>query len=504
MLNNTKKIFQHSAFSIQHSLEWNPQLFRELKGRVTARNLTITLIASFAIQFSLYLLFGNDIAFPLSYLLPWILLVGGSYQLSHDLAKEEARGTLNFIRLSPQSSQAILIGKMLGVPVMLYLGVSLAIPLHCLAWSIQGYPVLAILGQYISWATGCLFFYTFAFFYTLSFNPSNRLISNPQSIAWSLFVVVWFLSSIYRSIIQVFITFHFTDTDKLSWFFIPLGNHPLLVYVWIWMTLAGITYLMWKAVNRRFRNPNRTLLSKSHSYQLAIAINLWVLGFFVPYPDYFNGTEVACGWLFIGIPLFSLLLISLLSPNRQTQLDWARYRHRDGIKNHRNLWQDLMWGEKSPGVVAGAIALLIALVIWIPWLSFVPQQQPAWDELSKPQLIVGSILTVGIVAIYGAIAQILSIGGSKSVIFKAFGLGSAIALPTIAGGIVVVARLNFPLIWTISPAPVVLFLQSGSLVTGILGIFLQLAILGILTRQLTKRFQKAGRSATKALLASHL
>ena len=51
----------------------------------------------------------------------------------NDLAKEEQRGTLNFIRLSPQTEQSILFGKMLGVPSLVYLFIILSIPLHL--WS---------------------------------------------------------------------------------------------------------------------------------------------------------------------------------------------------------------------------------------------------------------------------------------------------------------------------------------------------------------------------------
>jgi ABC-type Na+ efflux pump permease subunit len=58
------------------------------------------------------------------------LIVIGTYLLISDLAHEERRGTLNFIRLSPQSPENILVGKLLGVPILLYLVAVLAVPLH--------------------------------------------------------------------------------------------------------------------------------------------------------------------------------------------------------------------------------------------------------------------------------------------------------------------------------------------------------------------------------------
>ena len=153
--------------------DWNPQFFREVKGRLKNRNLTLTVLSSFLLQFALLFYFwaalpapkvtpssryctgkaiytywhdcvldaqGNvlvnwqiwwtDLFQALTWILPFILLIAGVYLLISDLAKEEQRGTLNFIRLSPQASQTILLGKLLGVPLLVYLGVLLAVPLH--------------------------------------------------------------------------------------------------------------------------------------------------------------------------------------------------------------------------------------------------------------------------------------------------------------------------------------------------------------------------------------
>ncbi|WP_242072305.1 hypothetical protein [Microcoleus sp. FACHB-68] len=146
--------------------DWNSQLFRELKGKFKPRNLATTIAASLIFQGTLvlflYILLPGEkdkyssyqvchaigvgkigsnciincqewwvqIFLVVSWILPLILLVCGVGVLIADMAKEERRGTLNFIRLSPQSSESILIGKMLGVPALIYLGVALAIPLH--------------------------------------------------------------------------------------------------------------------------------------------------------------------------------------------------------------------------------------------------------------------------------------------------------------------------------------------------------------------------------------
>ena len=61
------------------------------------------------------------------------LLVVGTYLLIADLIREESRGTLNFIRQTPQSAHNILLGKVLGVPVLLYIFILLLFPLHLMA-----------------------------------------------------------------------------------------------------------------------------------------------------------------------------------------------------------------------------------------------------------------------------------------------------------------------------------------------------------------------------------
>ena len=123
--------------------DWNPQLMRELKGRLKPRNLLIASVISLVGQFLLFLVAqtqlpivageghryctANAVNHILRYcvrdafnnvvinwqlwwleLFVWLSLIGifaliviGTYLLISDLAHEERRGTLNFIRLSP-------------------------------------------------------------------------------------------------------------------------------------------------------------------------------------------------------------------------------------------------------------------------------------------------------------------------------------------------------------------------------------------------------------------
>ena len=71
----------------------------------------------------------NEVLFiALSVVMTFALLVIGSYLLLSDLDQEQRRGTLNFIRHSPRSATNILGGKLIGVPILVYLAIALAIP----------------------------------------------------------------------------------------------------------------------------------------------------------------------------------------------------------------------------------------------------------------------------------------------------------------------------------------------------------------------------------------
>ncbi|MEL7409710.1 MAG: hypothetical protein AAFN00_22690 [Cyanobacteria bacterium J06558_2] len=151
-------------------LEFNPQFFREIKGKLKTRNMVITaalaVITQFVVMIALlsklpdsdparigvrqYSRYCWDVCtqdlmdnWVVNWQLLWLdsfiifsiigvlaLLILGTYMLIADTVQEENRGTLNFIRLSPQSASSILLGKILGVPILLYSGVLLLLPLH--------------------------------------------------------------------------------------------------------------------------------------------------------------------------------------------------------------------------------------------------------------------------------------------------------------------------------------------------------------------------------------
>ncbi|NET06070.1 MAG: hypothetical protein F6K16_15480 [Symploca sp. SIO2B6] len=181
--------------------DWNPQLLKELKSRLKLRNILMTAAVSLVGQLWLllsfyselpfanteprsqfnryctgsfegagtYLCLGNavnwqmwwqDLFMPFCWIIIFSLLVLGTFLIISDLYREEHRGTLNFLRLSPLSEIKIMSGKLLGVPILLYLAVILAVPLHLWAGLSAAIPLSSILLFYLIVTASCIFFYS--------------------------------------------------------------------------------------------------------------------------------------------------------------------------------------------------------------------------------------------------------------------------------------------------------------------------------------------------------
>lgn len=237
--------------------DWNPQLLRELRGRLSARTVLSTLALSILIQVitaslilpipthlqkgdlycaehvqyaEIYAAYQNtsninepapypsviqepcqpaarrfgqwiqDRRPTLFYALALIETMGGlaigCYMLVHDLTQEERQKTLDFLRLSPEPASRLFLGKLLGVPVLLYLGLAAAVPLQLWA-ALGGVPSWS--NSQIGWAGAIAFGFAFVascgVFYSLSLllgllgAHSNTQIaalgSGFQSVGWA-------------------------------------------------------------------------------------------------------------------------------------------------------------------------------------------------------------------------------------------------------------------------------------------------------------------------------
>lgn len=506
--------------------EWNPQLFRELKGQLKRRNLLIMVASSIVSQFLILIVssqFSEDemaqltwdiqwqmVFRVLNWMLPLLLLFCGVYQLISDLGKEEHRGTLNFIRLSPQSSQSILMGKVLGVPALFYLGIALAIPLHLVSGLAGGVPLLWILGIYTLWMAGCCLCYSAA----LLIAVLNHAPIVVQAQAWAGSLLAGLFGLFYIGVIDNSFDWYQSNSGLGSWqwFLLPLGQEPVLAYAWMLISVSVGTYWIWQAVNRLFRNPNTTLWSKSQSYWLVGSFQAWLLGSVLPEVNSVSSDNrlfLGCTFLFILNPIAFLILNAALSPHRQALQDWSRYRRENrstskGFLNHA-LMQDLIWGEKSPALLAIAINLLITATIWVPWFFLWPHE--VWHDNfhQLQQALLGLLLTMNLILIYAAFVEVtLYMKKSQQALWITGIFGALIILSLFSWGVLRIEPLKImSFLFLFSPLPALALLNTSG-TTIFLGLLAQLSVLGLLILQLTRQLKKVGESASKALFASNL
>jgi ABC-type transport system involved in multi-copper enzyme maturation permease subunit len=562
------------AFDIFTQLgEWNPQLVRELKGRLKPQNVLIATVISLGSQLLMLLLFASELpgGYRLepsptgdyshyctgesltcltdsfgNYIVNWslwwtevficlsiagifTLLAVGTYLLISDLSKEKFSGTLNFIRLTPQSAQSILFGKMLGVPIVLYLVGFLALPLHLFSGLSAEIPLVFILGFYAVLAASCLFFYSlsqvfgllstasggiqallgsalvllFLAIISIIIQSGGHLVSNPPlnniTLLAGPLVVLPYLKD--RSTFVGAFDFFIRGLDALQVFGVPVGTSGVKVTGLVLLNYGLWTYWLWQGLKRRFHTPSATLLSKQQSYCLTATFNLVLLAFGWEsnnHEEYFRiGNLFGHLWILVicNLLLF-LFFIAALSPHRQAMQDWARYRHRQEFSRKRSLMQDLIRGEKSPAIVAIGINIAIASAILLPWI------QLRFNGEDKIAAVLGVLLTMSLILVYASIAQLtLFIKHPKRAGFAATAVVAAIVLPPLAFGYFSLFPGNTPSVWLFSAIPwIAIENTTGTAV--ILTLVGQSLIWALLNLQLTRQLRQAGQSTTKALMSS--
>jgi hypothetical protein len=545
---------------------WNPQLFREIKGRLKIGNMAIASAFSLSGQLLLFMYFSAQIVAPPhgEYTYPiyrtfctfndpnsyeklcvrdalgnfainwgewWLeifirlsifsvlaLLVAGTYLLVSDLDKEERRGTLNFIRLSPQSAKTIFLGKILGVPILLYLATMLTVPLHLYAGLAAQIPLNEILCFYIAVAASCALFYSGAMLFGLTTSWLGGF--QPWLASATVFVMFWisgafqltrsagdlltFLSPIAMlryllfgvgvNTIHGFDPGNFEYLDKLQWFYVPVGTNIAIGLALSLLVCGTGTYWMWQGWQRRFPNPSATVLSKRQSYLLVIWCQTIFLGFALQSdPGAYN-----FGCLLIGNLLMFLALIAALTSDRQSLYDWARYR-KQIVPSNQKLWRrypllDLIWSDKSPAVVAIAINLLSSVIILTPW---------ALLKKIETQEFGGVTCCLNLILIYAAITQLFLFTKTRNQEIWAVGtVGSALLLLPLILSMLLLTPEKAPILWLSSTFAGFGFCSSftASGNTIVFSILSQWSVLVLLNLKLRSQLKLAGESASKALL----
>lgn len=552
-------------------LDWNPQFFREIKGRVKPKNIILASVVSIITQLLIVLaylgdlpdnnslvtqyshycrgiiydrygvtrgvcdtnsagewiinwqLFWLDIFLCLSIISIFSLLVVGSYMLIADLTKEERKGTLNFIRLTPQSATDVLFGKILGVPIILYWVILLTLPLNFIAGLKAHIPLSLLGGFYAVTIASCAFFYSAAILLSLlNFAPAGfkpwlssgailvfLFVNNIIALARDSFSNTAFdwLTIFYPGRVLAYLTdatslylrnghgFYFDGLEDLlfygqSWWVKPdIGMSLIIGNYLLW------TYWLWRGLKRRFHSPTNTILSKEQSY--------WFTGWFVAVALGFTLQTNRYRHLLDNFILLQVLLlvmflglIAALSPHRQTLHDWARYRHQMG-KDGNKLWKELIFGEKSPSTVAIAINLTIATVYILPSLFLFPFK----DNLSS--VLWGLLISANTILLYALIAQlILGMKSQKKTIWASTSILGLIIAPFIGLALFGTNVEGYSLLWlfTFIPTETLQYaVPLSSIMITVLGQWLAIALLSF---QMTRKLRQASASETKILFSS--
>jgi hypothetical protein len=549
----------------------NPQLLRELKGRLKPRNVILAVALSILGQFLLWVSFllrvphpttdltiykggfpisdlyctgsidyGNnrkclvdavgdllvdwqkwslDLFLVLSLIGIFGLLLAGTYLLIDNLAYEERKGTLNFIRLTPRSPQSILWGKLLGVPSLLYLVVLLAVPLHLWAGFAAHIPLLRILSFYGLLGMSCVFFYSLSLLFGLI---SSSALSGFQAWLGSGTVFLFILVGLNKPLlgnaldwlnifspalvlqyliastgIDPVISYAYLNIPKLYWFGLPAGAGIGGVASLLILNYSLWTYWSWRAMERCYPNPSKTIFSKPQSYLLVACFEMMALGF-ARFSDRYGLTENFKILLAYNFVLFFGLIITL-TPQRQTVIDWARYRKQKSFSKglfNLSLLKDLVWGENNPPIVAIALNLAITAVILVPWIIL------ASDNSTNLSASIALVLSLSLIALCAALAQlVVFIQTQKPGLWVIGTLGAVIILPPLLLGLLGVNAYTSPTLWLFT-----VFAFEASKTAGMFNVLLavlgQLSLLTLCSWQITHQLKKAGASNSLTLLAS--
>ncbi|MEA5619226.1 ABC transporter permease subunit [Cronbergia sp. UHCC 0137] len=450
------------------------------------------------------------------------LSVAGTYLLINDLVREKQRGTMNFIRLSPQSGTSILTGKLLGVPCLIYLFVLTAIPLHFWAGHSANIASSYIFSYYAVLVTSCILFYSAALLFGLvsgwfsNFQPwlgsagvlvfllmtmamasSDSLLSNPLN--WVRLLSPWeMINYLFPNLfgMRSFDNGSYINQSSLQdiqFFYFPIGKNLIGLLGFQLIHYGVITYGIWQVIKRCYHNPNATILSKKQSYLFMAFCQVMFLGITMQVLQGKHGEDPLMVAVLNFVLIFGLILI--LSHPRQTILDWARYRHQNQI--NQDLWTDLVWGEKSPAVLAIAINLVIASIPLMIWITFFPN----YLDVSQAKGFLSVVLFVNLMVIYATVTQlVLLVKNPKRYIWAIGAILTTILLPVTIMLFLDVDPANNPTVWLFSTFPWPAIAESR-ITTIFIAFLAEFTVLALLNIQLTKQVKILGESATKALLA---
>ncbi|MFP5270772.1 ABC transporter permease [Coleofasciculus sp.] len=523
------RLLQDQFFRYSSAESFDLEKINQLKGSIADVQAKITHIQTshqcpkdaFDIPLWWHYQYGQMFGY-LSVIVLFILLIVGTYMLIADLAGEERRGTLNFIRVSPQSAQSILLGKLLGVPILLYFAAILIIPLHLGLGVSAQIPLGEIFSFYAVLVAGCACFYSAALLFGLMSSWLNGFQSwlgggtvftflliaqNNWNSNSPVYWMNWFSPAVvlpyfYNQTELHYRSFLFSENQlqTLQWFHSPVGLAGLGIVSFVLLNYGLWTGWIWQALKRRFQNSNATILSKGQSYWLVTCWEILLLGF--AWHDSSGDAAIA----FVSFNAVLLLgLIAALSPHRQVLQDWARYRQQVINRKGWGIIQDLIWGEKSPAIFAIGINLAIAITTFCFWVGIeVWKNSESFNIEEWLELLLAIAFFISITLICATLAQLmLMMKTPKRALWATGSIVAILSLPPIMLTIWGIDPYDNPIPWLFSSFPWIGMGIKNATSMMALALLTECLIWGLLTFQLIRQLRKAGESATQSLLAGH-
>lgn len=567
--------------------DWYPQLYREIKSRFTATKVRWLLLASVIFQgmvlffrtgeipvldplrpageqFSRYCLgtppdweYNRGIfvctqdllgQLPINWQLWWLdgftflslaglilLLVVGVYLLVADLQKECQRGTLNFIRLSPQSEGNFIWGKILGVPSLLYGFLLTLLPLHIIAAGGASISLLLLAGYYAVVLAGASFFFHIALWIGLSSNAKSYSLSKSAAIAglcgvgtligtavimqdnnWEPFFLSW-LSLFYPGKALIYLvrsTFLSMTTvgylgpnelEQLRWYGWDLFRSAPLGMGFMVANFTVGTYWITQVLRRRFRRPLSTAWSKVQSVGVTLSLVAIANGFLLQ--SYAKREHLdlllfnLASWQ-LTLCCFFLGLTLALCPQVNYLRDWSRYRH-EAPRQHRTWsWQNLV-SDHSPPQGAIAINLCCTALLTLPMVLLLPWLAPASEGVTIPLGSIVVALAMGLLwnFTFASLIQwsLLRMRFPRLLVL----ILSVVVMVVLPLAIAIGAGIKESVVMWFSPLPSIALVEGISFQTPLffLTVLTQAVVILASTWQFNRYVQRIGRSESQQYLA---
>ena len=437
----------------------NPQFLRECRGRLRLRSVMAAIGLSLLFQLLLLLSAINpsyleleerinweQVASTLSWTIPYALFALGGYYIVDDLTQEAKTGTLNFIRLSPRPAREILLGKLLGVPVLPVLLVLALVPLHVFAALVIGRSPLLLLSDYLVVGIGTVTVYILALLVGLGSGSSKLAQQRAVSAIAFAGLTLFGLSPLFM-LWNTQVTWYTVPTgadffrgwgDSLEWLYLDIATNPWFAHLFILGNLAGVSAIAWRMAIRKFRVPHSTLLSKQMSYVGVAYANFVFWGFSLSSVlDAYDKAGLMAVLYFLNVTLFFVLMFAI-TPSRQMLLDWVRYRssaqnfakrassetsgvvpsdtgrgNAGRVSGGVGSWRAWLWADGSPSVVAIAVTFVIAAALIFPsFLWFMHESgvgiSGGYDDDVSFAAVLFAALSIGLSALtYATLVQVI-------------------------------------------------------------------------------------------------